>query len=645
MNETIPAPEQEISLRDVYLILKRNALIILVTPIIFAFLAALYAFFIADPVYKSEANLTIQTTPVQSKIEDKIETSAITVFTSDQIETVATSRPILDKLIEQIRTSNNAPTNWRVENFDASSLEKKLKIKFPKPNARGTTDASLVTLEVSAPNAKLAAEVANGWARETNTALNLLPQERVKDSINTLQGEINRAARGLNDVEKKYEEYANRSNLALEQAELGSATGERAGLEPLIAQTKQNVLQTEAELGRRTSDLKLAAQTLGVIPENSVILGVTTNGQTLLQVRTTLDTQLKVARNRMLSANEALRLFNTTNDAALLRGRIGQNEGRLLEINAKLQSFDSTRKTLTAQLQQARQEIKTQPKLLILERELLSDPAINAAIQSRDPKVNDLIGLKLQNQEVNPIYQELLQGIVGLEASIRTLTADLEGIKPESIKRTTQLNLDRTRLAQLNKQAEPLALEVRNAQVFYETTNAQINRLEGVDPNVLSQIRVENTNPEYQRLRTLVNDLSSNLLRFKVTLTGYETRAKELNSRIEQLKSRVATSTLESARIGQQLELTREQFKTLSQKMVDLSIEQASSKSLAQVLVPAFAPSRPASSRATVVLLAIVAGLLIGLIIPFILEALRDPNAVARVTQRRSAVPALAAED
>ncbi len=645
MNETTPAPEQEISLRDVYLILKRNATIILITPIIFAVLAALYAFFIADPVYKSEANLTIQTTPVQSKIEDKIETSAITVFTSDQIETVATSRPILDKLIEQIRTSNNAPTSWRIERFDAGSLEKNLKIKFPKPNARGTTDASLVTLEVSAPDAKLAAEVANAWARETNTALNFLPQERVKDSINTLQGEIDRAARGLSDVEKKYEEYANRSNLALEQAELGSATGERAGLEPLIAQTKQSVLQTEAELGQRTSDLKLAAQTLGVIPENSVILGVTTNGQTLSQVRQTLVDQVGVAKNRMLTANEALRQFNATNDAALLRGRISQNEARLVEINTKLQSFDSTLKTLNAQLQQSRQEIKTQPRLLTLERELLSDPAINAAIQSRDPKLNDLIGLKLQNQEVNPIYQSLLQGIIGLEASIRTLTADREGIKPESVKRLAQLNEDRKRLALLNKQAEPLTLEVRNAQTFYEATNAQVSRLEGVDPNLLSQIRVENTNPEYQRLRTLVNDLSSNLLRFKVTLTGYETRAKELNLRIEQLKSRVATATLESARIGQQLELTREQFKTLSQKMVDLKIEQASSKSLAQVLVPAFAPSRPASSRATVVLLAIVAGLLIGLIIPFILEALRDPNAVARVTQRRSAVPALAAED
>jgi uncharacterized protein involved in exopolysaccharide biosynthesis len=644
MNETTPQPEQEISLRDVYLILKRNALVILIVPIVFAVLAALYAFFIAGRVYKSEANLTIQTTPVQSKIEDKIETSAITVFTSDQIETVATSRPVLDRLVEQIRVSNNAPTSWRVDNFDASSLEKNLKIKFPKPNARGTTDASLVTLEVSAPDAKLAAEVANVWARETNAALNLLPQQRVKDSINTLQGEITRAGDALGIAEKTYQTFSDTSNLNLNQAELGSATGERAGLDPLISQARQSLIQTRAELLQRNKDLGVAASTVGVTADNTQALGIISNGQTLGQVKQTLNNQVIAAQKRMLLANEALRQFNATNDAPLLRGRIAQNEGRMVEINARLQGFDSSLKTLNARLQQARTELKKQPALVTLEQELLSDPIIGAAIQSREARLTDLVGLKLQSQEVNPIYRTLLQSIISLESDIRSLTAEREGIRQEQVTRNTQLEADRKRLATLNKLAEPIALEARSAQGAYESARAQASRLDGIEDQQLSGISVENTNPEYQRLRTLVNDLGSNETRLNVTLQGYETRAKQLDARITELKRRVATDSITSARIGQQLELTREQFKTLSQKLVDLKIEQASSKSLAQVLVPAFAPTRPASSRATIVLLAIVAGLLIGLIAPFILEALRDPNALPRVSQR-SRPAALAAED
>ncbi len=644
MSEPATNPEQEISLRDVYLILKRNTGIILLIPVVFAVLAALYAFFIADPVYKSEANLTIQTTAIQSRIETSIETTSVAAFTSDQIETVATSRPILDKLIEQIRTSDNAPTSWRVERFDAGSLDKNLKVKFPKPNARGTTDASLVTLEVSAPDARLAAEVANAWARETNTALNLLPQERVKDSINTLQGEVTRASTALSEAEKNYQTFTEASNLTLNQAEVGSATNERASLDPLIAQAQQSLIQTRAELTQRNKDLAVAASTVGVTADNTQALGVVANGQTLGQVKRTLNLQVIAAQKRMLLANEALRQFNATNDATLLRGRIGQNESRMVEINAKIQSFESSLKTLNARLQQARTEIKQQPELLTLERELLSDPVIGAAIQTRDPRLNDLVGLKLQNQEVNPIYRELLQSIIAVQGDIRTLTAEREGIRQEQKTRNVQLEIDRRRLAALNKLAEPIALEARSAQSAFENARAQASRLDGIADSQLNGISVENTNPEYQRLRTLVNDLSSNETRINVTLQGYQTRAKQLDVRINELKRRVATDSVTSARIGQQLELARAQFKTLSQKVVDLKIEQASSKSLAQVLVPAFAPTRPASARSTVILLAIVAGLLIGLIIPFILEALRDPNAPLRIS-RRTISPALAAED
>jgi uncharacterized protein involved in exopolysaccharide biosynthesis len=637
------SPEQEISLRDIYLIIRRNLLVVLLFPVAFAVLAALYAYFIADPVYKSESNLTIQTTPVQSKLEDKIETSAVAAFTSEQIETVAFSRPVLDKLIDNIRTSNNAPTNWRVERFDASSLEKKLKVKFPKANRLGNIDASLVTLEVSAPSSKLAAEVANGWAAATNLALNQLPQNRVNDSIKTLQGEIERASTSLSVAEQKYQQFTNSSNLPLEQAELSSATAERAGLEPLIAQTQQGILQTQGELGRRNSDLARAAQTLAITADNSAVLGVATNGQNLAQVRQTLSKQVEQARRKMLAANEALRQFNSSNDAPLLRGRISQNEGRMVEINGKLQAFDSSLKTLNAQLQESRLQLKNQPRINTLERELLGDPVIGAAIQSRDPKLNDLVGLKLQNQEINPLYQQLLQNIISLQASIQTLTAERSGLLPEAKRRDTQLQTDRKRLAQLNKDAEPLALEVRNAQANFETVNSQLNRLAGIDAAVLAKTLVENTNPEYQRLRTLVNDLNSSLQRLTVTLQGYQSRAKVLDVRIENLKTNVAKNGLESTRVAQTLELAREQYKVLSQKLTDLTIEKASSKTLAQVLVPAFAPTRPEGSRATVVLLAIVAGLLIGLIVPFILEALRDPNASLKRTPTPR--PVLAGDD
>lgn len=643
MNESAANQEQEISLRDIYLILRRNIGLIVLFPVIFAMLAAVYVVFIADPVYKSAVDLTIQTKSIQSRIEDKIETDVLAAFTTDQVETMATSRPILDRLIEEIRVSDHAPGNWRESRFDAAALVKNLKVKFSKPNARGISDPSLVSLEVSAPDSKLAAEVANAWARETNAALNLLPQERVRTSIKILEGEIARAGGGLTRAEQSFKSFSDTTNLPLNQAELSSSTTERAGLEALISQTEQGLIQTRAELTQRSRDLTVAASTVGVTADSTQALGVVANGQSLEQVKRNLNVQVASVQRRMLSANEALRQFNATNNAPLLRSRIAQNETRLVEINAKLQSFDASAKTLRAQLTQAQADLKNQPELLSLQRELLSDPVISAAIQSQDPKLGDLVGLKLQSQEINVIYRDLLQKSIGLQSDLSTLTVERGAIGQEQKSRLSQLSADRQQLAQLNKLAEPIALEARSAQSAYESARAQVSRLDGIGDSQLRGITLENTNPEYQRLRTLVNDLNSGETRLNVTLQGYRIRAKQLDTRIAQLKRRVASDSVTSARIAQQLELSREQYKTLSQKVVDLKIEQASSKTMAQVLVPAFPASRPTQNSSLIVLLSVVVGLLVGLIVPFIVEALRDPNAVPRVARRIPSV--LSAED
>ena len=644
MNDTASTNEQEISLRDIYLIIKRNIGLIVLFPIVFAVLAALYVFFVADPVYKSEADLTIQTKSIQSRIEDKIETDVLAAFTTDQVETVATSRPILDKLIEEIRVSDHAPQKWRESRFDAAALAKNLKVKFAKPNTRGLADPSLSTLEVSAPDPQLAADIANAWARETNAALNLLPQERVRASIGILESEIARAGVGLTGAEQRFRAFSDSTNLPLNQAELSSSTAERAGLEALIAQSRQALVQTKAELTQRSRDLSVAASSVGVTADSTQALGVVANGQSLAQVKRNLDAQVATVQQRMFRANEALRRFNATNNAPLLRSRIAQNEIRLVEINAKLQSFESSSKALRSQLAQAQSDLKNQPELLSVQQELLSDPVISAAIQSQDPKLGDLVGLKLQSQEINIIYRDLLQKSIGLQSDLSTLIVEREAIQGEQKNRSFQLGSDRQQLAQLNKLAEPIALEARSAQSAFENARLQVSRLEGIADSQLRGISVENTNPEYQRLRTLVNDLNSGETRLNVTLQGYQTRAKQLDARIANLKRRVASDSVTSARIAQQLELTREQFKTLSQKVVDLKIEQASSKTLAQVLVPAFPASSPTQSSSLVILLAIVLGSLVGLIAPFIVEALRDPNAIPRVVARRVS-SVLSAED
>jgi uncharacterized protein involved in exopolysaccharide biosynthesis len=630
MNETQTQSDQEISLRDVYLILKRHVLTILIVPLALMVLAAVYAVFIADPVYKADSKITIQTTPVQSRLEDKIETTTVTPFTTDQIQSVALSRPVLDPVLEVIRTSNDAPSNWRSEKFDADDLERKLKVTFPKANARGTVDASLVTLEVSAPDAKLAAEVANVWAVQTLAVLNRLPQQRLNDSIKVLEGEILRSQATLTSAEKGFRSFTESSNLSLNQAELSSMIDERAKLDPQIAQTQAALTQSKTELVKRTSDLRSTASTFGGSSETSpdeILALLALGGGSLAEAKRVLSEQVEQTRARYEATSDVQRDFNASNETGLLSSRIAQNEGRLVEINGKLQSFDAQVKTLQSRLDSARAELAKQPRLLTLEREITSDPAVQTAITSNDPELKNLIGLKLQNQELNPVYQGLLNNSIQLQSDIQSLTAERNSLQAEKTRRETQLREDRNKLAKLQQRAEQLGLDARNAQNNYELSRTRFQRLDSLGDTKLGRVSVSNSNPEYQRIQTLVNDLSASIVRNETTLQTLQARATQLDTRIAQTKRSVGQGSVQSARVDQQLGAAREEYKALTQKLTDLKIELASSKTLAQVLVPAFAPSRSASSRFMVVLLAGVIGLLIGLVVPFVLEALRDPQA------------------
>ncbi len=630
MNETQIRSDQEISLRDVYLILKRHALTILIVPLALMVLAALYAVFIADPVYKADSKITIQTTPVQSKLEDKIETTAITPFTTDQIQSVALSRPVLDPIIEVIRTSNDAPSNWRSENFDADDLERKLKVTFPKANARGTIDASLVTLEANAPNPKLAAEIANAWAVQTLAVLNRLPQQRLTDSIKVLESEIQRSRGALGGAEQTFRGFTASSNLALNQAELASMIDERAKLNPQIAQIKAALLQAKTELTKRQADLQSMASSFGGSPDTSpdeILALLALGGGSLAEAKKVLVSQVEQTRTRYEAASNAQRDFNASNDSGLMASRIAQNEGRLVDINGKLQSFDAQVKTMQSRLDSARAELAKQPQLLTLEREITSDPAIQTAINANDPQLQNLVGLKLQNQELNPVYQGLLNNSIQLQSDILSLTAERNSLQAEKARRESQLRDDRIKLARSQQRSDQLGLDARNAQSNYELSRTRFQRLDSLGDAKLGQVRVTNPNPEYQRIQTIVNDISATTARNETTLQTLQTRVNQLDTLISQTKRDVGLGSVQSARVDQQLLSAREEYRALTQKLTDLKIELASSKTLAQVLVPAFAPSRTTSSRFLVVLLAGVIGLLIGLVVPFVLEAVREPSA------------------
>ena len=625
--------QEEVSLREIYLILKKHVRWIFMPTALFVLVAAVYTFFLVAPQFTSESTLTVQSTLVQAKSNDQLQTQSVQGFSNSQIKTIATSRPVLDQVLKTVRDNQDVPPEWLNNNFDAERLGKKLKVDFASSVA-GATDqfaVPIITLSANAPKPQIAALLANTWASLTVEKLNQLPKDRLESTVTTIQGQLNRSETILATAEQAFREFSTASTLTQDQSELASSTEERTKLTDEIAQARQALEEIKAQLKIQNQNLTNAQS---VIPQNS---NPTPNGSpssiTLMsgdleQVRNNLSVQTAQARQRYLETSNAVQAFEANNTVPVLQNRVDSIVSRLNVISTRLQSIQTDLNIAQARLTDTKAQLAKQPQLLNLNREITSDPAVMATVGANQNELKSLIGLKLQNQELNPAFQELLQSSIQLQLNLNNINNENIAFLKEKTSLEKQLPTLQSQLAALNQKRGRLVLESDIAQTVYSGLQNRLSQLAGIQNSGSKSLKLDNPNVEYQRLRSSVSDLSVSEARQSATSIAFQARAKQLDDRIVLLRGRVAKASVENVRLNDRLSLAQQEFKTLTQKLADLKIEQASSGNLAQILVPAFVPTRKSNNDLFIVAIAGVLGLFIGLMIPFLIEGIREPNSV-----------------
>ena len=623
--------QDEISLRDIYFILRKHVRWILILPVVFAVLGAVYALFLMTPIYKAESTFTVQSTQLKASFESKIQTTDIQGFSNSQIDSVANSYPVLAEVLKAVQAQPDAPASWLRDDFDVDRLTKNTKVKFAKPQIGITPDQILVpiiTLAVEAPTAHLAAIMSNEWMKQTLIALNRLPKVRMESAIDTVAMELEKSTKERDLTQAKYLDYGTKSTLALDQGELNNAVGERTSLINLIVQAEQALKQAQVQKEAQTQNYLKAEN---VISQVSGAEAASLAGGDLEQVRTHLTRQTVDAKVKYDLTRNRVADFNSRYNMPVLTGQETSLSARVGSILSRLQTITTELTVATSKLAEVRAQLVGQPKLLILEREITSDPTLNAVASQNGSKLADLIGLKLKNQEVNPLYQGLLQSSISLQADIKNMITERTAITAEKTNLEPKLSALRAENASLNKLLSDLQLEAGIASGIYVALKSRLEQFASVRSPNERALTLDNPNPEYQRLRSTLNDLNVSVALQQSTLANYKAREKVLDARILELRGRVAKSVVETQRLSEDFSIAQESFKALKQKLADLKLEQASAGNLAQVLVLAYPPSRKSNPGSLPVLIAAVLGLLIGLLIPFLIEALKEPTPVQAV--------------
>ncbi len=631
--------QDEISLREIYLILKKHARWIVIPVILLTVLAAIYAFFLVAPEFTSEATLTVQSTQIQAKSSDQLQTQSVQGFSNSQITTIATSRPVLEEVLKTAQADQDVPPSWLKENFDAEQLGKKLKVNFAAatPGTPDQVTVPIFTLTANAPNAVISAVVANTWANQTVARLNELPKARLESTITTIQGQLDRAEKNLATTEQAFQTFSTSSTLVQDQAELTASTDERTKLTDELAQATQALGEIKAQLKTQNENLLNAE---AVIPQNnnSTSSNSSNNAITSLTgdletVRANLSAQTQAARQKYLETSNAVQAFEANNTIPVLQGRVDSIIARLNLISTRLQSIQTELNIAQSRLTDTKAQLAKQPQLLNLSREITSDPAIMATITANQNELKSLIGLKLQNQELNPVFQDLLQSSIELQLTVNNINNENTAFIKEKASLEKLLPTLQAQLATLNQKRSRVLLEADIAQTVYTGLQNRLAQLSGIRNTGSKPLKLDNPNVEYQRLRSSVSDLSVLEARQNATFTALNARATQLDNRIVLLRGRVAKASVENTRLSDRLSLAQQEFKALTQKLTDLKIEQASSGNLAQVLVPAFAPTRKSNSALFIVAIMGVVGLLIGLMIPFLIEGVREPESFVEINE------------
>lgn len=632
--------EEEISLREIYLILKKHVRWIVIPAIVFTILAAMYAFFLVAPEFTSEATLTVQSTQIQAKSSDQLQTQSVQGFSNSQITTIATSRPVLEEVLKTARADQDIPSAWLKENFDAEQLGKKLKVNFAAttPGSSDQVTVPIFTLTANAPNAAISAVVANTWANQTVARLNQLPKERLESTITTIQGQLDRAEKNLSGSEQAFQTFSTSSSLVQDQAELTASTDERTKLTDELASATQALGEIKAQLKTQNENLQNAE---AVIPQNnnstngsnSSTNAITSMSGDLETVRANLSAQTQAARQKYLETSNAVQAFEANNTIPVLQGRLDSIVARLNLISTRLQSIQTELNIAQSRLTDTKAQLAKQPQLLNLSREITSDPAIMATITANQSELKSLIGLKLQNQEINPVFQELLQSSIELQLTVNNINNENTAFVKEKASLEKLLPSLQAQLATLNQKKSRVMLEADIAQTVYTGLQNRLAQLLGIRNTGSKPLKLDNPNLEYQRLRSSVSDLSVLEARQNATFTALNARASQLDKRIVLLRGRVAKASVENTRLSDRLSLAQQEFKALTQKLTDLKIEQASSGNLAQVLVPAFAPTRKSNSALFIVGIALVVGIFLGLMIPFLIEGVQEPESLVEINE------------
>ncbi|MDT7909767.1 Wzz/FepE/Etk N-terminal domain-containing protein [Thermus sp.] len=360
--------------------------------------------------------------------------------------------------------------------------------------------------------------------------------------------------------------------------------------------------------------------------------------------RARLLTELDTARdiyNAVYRYAESLKKVASRPDAALrevnpdvlaYRDRIVDLEARLVALKAEEEALKEEERKLAPLVQDLQRRIADEEATrarLLTELDTARD-IYNAVYRYAESLKKVASRPDVVLREVNPDVLAYRDRVVGLRAEIAGLKAEEGALKRSLTELDGRIRDRKAKIAAQEREKEAVTLEYATKKAAYEAFRSRYDQIASLTAQDLT---FDNPNPEFQRLRSALIDAQAEEARLSARRAALLARINQVEARIGLLKDRVAKAQVEQDTVNQALDLAKNAYLALAQKRTDLQIQIASNQEAwASILAPAYPIyEKVAPKRGLLLALAVVLGLMLGVMAAFVAEALRPKEPAPQV--------------
>ena len=203
------------------------------------------------------------------------------------------------------------------------------------------------------------------------------------------------------------------------------------------------------------TDPKIAERIVSTLLEESVNFANSINNASLSKGTKGLENQLKIAKQQLEAAQEALAQFNSQKDnISNLSAKRASYANALSSYRSQILSLDYQIEQYKEQLATTESQLKQVKKFFIVEKSILDEPLLaKLAEELSNANIIELSQLKVNSQEINPVYEDLLSKKSNYSITLAGLTS-----KEESL--TSLINSTVEKIHQLDEEINDKQLEL-----------------------------------------------------------------------------------------------------------------------------------------------------------------------------------------